>query len=226
TGARFEIAMLTWKPTIKLPALVVLPWAVAALAAGCNPYNPELGDQPFQCGTVDPTCPEGYRCVERSEEVRVCVQDGLPDPPPIDAAPVEIDAPTFLCANDDSLLGPNNDINNPTGTPIPDLVDEYELVGLGICPNTNDVDVFQFRLDGIKNIQVDIEFLAERGTLALDILNSSGVPLAQGVPVGGDQSRLRATVASANAGFHYARVQAATLGVVNNYQISIVTSVP
>jgi hypothetical protein len=52
----------------------------AALLLGlvaCNPYNPDLGDVPFRCGTDEPRCPDGYVPVQVSTPICECHRQAL-----------------------------------------------------------------------------------------------------------------------------------------------------
>lgn len=189
------------------------------LTAGCNVYDPNLGDVPYRCGTDEPRCPENYVCSVRSETEQWCVRKGKEPPAATDAGPVQPDADTFAC-NDDTLLGSNENINTATTIPIPSLADTYRLRNLAICPSS-DVDVFRFAVDRTgKTISVEIELNATRGGLLLDILNSSGVSVRAGEAVGGDPSHIRAELFNAPMGTYHVQVKA-TPGVKNNYSISV-----
>jgi hypothetical protein len=215
------------KPAKTLPAMmsiVLMGAGLMTLIPGCNPYNPDLGSEPFRCGTDEPRCPDGYFCDERSETEHVCVTDGtiIPDRP--DAMILPPDASTFIC-NNDLALEPNNSITQPTITPIPELRDDYPIGNLAICPTT-DVDIFRFRIDQTgKSIRVDLMFSAAKGSLLLDILNSSGVSIRSGTAVDGDPNLVRAVTDNVPADVYYARVQA-TPGVENNYSLHIITTAP
>lgn len=205
-------------------------WAgVAALVAACNPYNPQLPDEPYRCGTDEPRCPAGYACDVRSETEQICVPDGVVIPDRPDAAPVVPDSGPFVC-NDDGAIDDNNTIGTATLTPIPDIRDDYELVGLAVCPTT-DVDIYQFRVDQSgKNLRVDIRFRPENGTLLLDVLNSSGLSITSGMAIGQDPDDptltvVQAVVMNMAADTYYAQVQA-TPGVQNNYGIFMLTTGP
>lgn len=205
-------------------------WAgIAAMAAACNPYNPQLPDEPFRCGTTAPICPEGYVCDERSESERICVPDGVQLPNRPDAAPSNVDAAPFVC-NDDGPIDDNNTIGTATATPIPDIRNDYELVGLSVCPTT-DLDIYRFRIDQSgKNLRVDIRFRPENGTLLLDVLNSSGLSITSGMAIGADPDDptltvVQAIVTNMAADTYYAQVQA-TPGVENNYSIFLLTTGP
>lgn len=203
-----------------LPTTVVSA-ALAILAVACSPYSPDLGDTPFRCGSDEPRCPEDYVC-DDSQNPAVCVASNANGG--ADARPSTGDGGNLAC-NDDSQLEPNDSITDPTITPIPDFGPDYELVALAICPDT-DVDVFRFRIDVTgKNATVDVTYSSNRGTLVLDILNSTGVSIRQGAPAGGNNDVLRAEVANLPSGVYYARVGGAA-GATNNYSISIKTTGP
>jgi hypothetical protein len=219
------------KPAKTVPARIsmlrlglLLCAGLTPLALGCNPYNPDLGSEPFRCGTDEPRCPDGYKCDERSEIEHVCVLEStvIPDRP--DAMILPPDALQFTC-NNDQALEPNNSITQPTITPIPELRDDYAIGNLAICPTT-DVDIFRFRIDQTgKSIRVDLMFSAAKGGLLLDILNSSGVSIEAGIAVEGDPNLVRAVQGNVAADIYYARVRA-TPGVENNYSLHIITINP
>ena len=78
--------------------------AFAALAA-CNPYSPDLGQQPFKCGSMSPQCPGGYECV-----AGFCESTGGDDQPDAHTGP-----PDGACAD---LAEPNNMINTAYPSPV------------------------------------------------------------------------------------------------------------
>ena len=100
------------------------PLALLAFSTfGCNPYNPDLGNTPFQCGSSDPVCPEGYFC-SPGPQIDVCIKGDEARP----------DASTqFVCA-DDGTLEPNDMANRAFVTPIPSAGMSYPLNNLAICP--------------------------------------------------------------------------------------------
>lgn len=199
--------------------------AAALVASACNPYDPNLPTEPFRCGTEEPRCPDGYKCDIRSETEQICVPENseIPSDRP-DASVPEPDAMAFVC-NDDSQIDNNNTIGTATQTPIPALSDDYELVGLSICPTT-DVDIYTFRIDmSGKNLVVDVEYESSRGALLLDILNSSGLTITEGAILDGNPNVIRAAINDMAADIYYAQVSA-TPGAENNYSIHISTSGP
>src|SRR5688572_4754076 len=103
-------------------ALAVVVVAVAA-AAGCNAYDPDLGDRPFRCGAVEPRCPDGYSCNVRASGDAFCERGQLT---------VDIDSGVALgCEGDDSE--PNDRMDIATTTPIPLESSEFRMSGLKIC---------------------------------------------------------------------------------------------
>jgi len=195
--------------------------ALAAASSGCNSYDPDLGDRPFRCGSDSPRCPDGYECMEYSPSEQVCERTAggaTPDGGANGAG----DARPFVC-NNDSELEPNNALNMATLTPIPNQSDDYRLVGLAICPDT-DVDVFRFSIDVTgKNARADLTYQSSTGELLLDILNSTGISIRQGTPAGGNADLLRAEVPNMPSGIYYVQVRAPA-GIQNNYSIEIVTT--
>lgn len=192
------------------------------VAASCDPYDPELGDRPFQCGVSEPRCPDGYQCVEISAAEQYCYRNGSDAP---DAGPGGPNGTPFECA-DDSSVEPNDTIESATPTPIPAMADSYELAGLAICP-TVDVDLFEFVVaaNGTE-VVVEVRYAANRGALLLDLHNAAGGVVATSAVVDGDLGHLRATVLAAEPALFYARVQAATMGIRNNYSIEIQATPP
>ena len=209
--------------TVRLGLIASVAFGMLA-AAGCDPYNPDLGNTPFRCGTEEPRCPEGYMCMEYSPSQQICERAG--DDPLPDAGPDEADAGPFQC-NNDAEIEPNESINNATLTPIPDIQDFYNLANLAICPDT-DIDVFRFRVAVTgKNATVDLQHNSSRGLLRVDILNAAGTSIAMGSPFMGNNDHLRAAINNLPAGIYYARVQSSAAGVLNNYEtLDIVTSGP
>jgi hypothetical protein len=101
--------------------LAFIALAFAAVAA-CDPYDPDLGPTPFECGGDDNVCPEGYTCDTATD---ICQ--------PTEGA--NIDAAGFTCENDSSLE-PNDAPNQAYITPIPNAGLTYALFGLSVCPGT------------------------------------------------------------------------------------------
>lgn len=197
--------------------LMLAPFA--ALFA-CNPYNPDLGQTPFRCGTSDPVCPDGYVCVENSPADRVCVQKNSPAAPDGGNG---ADANLLDCSGDNNQE-PNDTISDPTVTPIPDFQDSLQLVGMQICPE-GDVDVYYFRIDTQgKNAKVEVMYSSSGGTLLVDILNQDGTSIRTGTS-SSNPDLITAEVPNLPAGKYYAQVRG-DQGVRNGYDITISLSGP
>lgn len=200
----------------------VLAAALAALAVGCNPYEPQLGDKPFRCGMSDPACPDGYVCVQESAADSFCISADIAELP--DAGPGGPDGGILEC-NGDNGLEPNENIGDPTNTPIPDFQNDLELIGMQVCP-MGDVDVYLFRIDQSgKNVKAEVMYPSAAGGIELDILNSVGTSIKTGTVVGGNNDLLAAEVPNLPTGNYFAQVRGAT-GVRNRYDISITVSGP
>lgn len=201
---------------------VAIGAAALVAAAGCDSYNPDLGNAPFRCGTSEPRCPSGYECVQASESEQVCVKKGSNREQPDAGSDEEPDARPFTC-NDDSEIEPNESLANPFPTPIPEFQDEVSYVGLAICPD-DDIDVFRFGIDQSgKNLRVDLSYQSNQGELLLDVLNSNGSSIRMGTPASGDPDLLRAEIPNMPQGTYYVQVRAPA-GIQNNYGIDIVTT--
>ena len=59
----------------------IAPLIAAAAAVSCTPYDPELGAEPFLCGSTEPRCPDGYVCVERIGADKVCLREDVVSEP-------------------------------------------------------------------------------------------------------------------------------------------------
>jgi hypothetical protein len=191
----------------------------ALAAAACNPYDPSLGYEPFQCGDTEPRCPLGYTCVTSADNTGVCQQTGAEEPDGGDVGST---------CNDDQAVEPNDTIEQAYDTGIPDARSSFEVVGLAVCPSTdNDLFAFQVAANG-TNVVVEIDFRGVRGELTLDVLNGSGTSIATGTAVEDDNTidTLRAQVPNLPVGTFYVKIRGA-MGVQNNYdRLSIVTTPP
>ncbi len=207
--------------------LVALPLAFTFASAGCNSYDPNLGDEPFQCAPGTDECPDGYECkMNASTGEKTCQkgQGGTARPDGGDAP----DAPprSFSC-NDDSDIEPNDELGRAYQTPIPDFQSSYRLVALAICPDT-DVDLFRFDVDVTgTNMRADITFQTVQGELTLDVLNSTETSIGTGRVTSSNPdlptTLLRAEIPNLPPGTYYVRVRAPA-GIRNNYSIDIITT--
>jgi hypothetical protein len=190
-----------------------LPLALAAVA--CNPYAPELGDIPFECGSGDPQCPDGYACAPSTTHPSgLCVKDPSPDA-----------STAFICANDHTE--PNDTPAAPFITTIPATAMDYELFGLSLCP-AGELDHFRFGVvENGTNLEASIISVRDmaRGTLQLTLLTSTGVTIATGVsdPVTPERVKLEVSNRLA-AGDYILQVKSPNM-TENNYDLSIKTCV-
>lgn len=190
---------------------VLASLAALALAAGCDPYDPDLGPTPFECGSGD-VCPEGYTC---NVDIDVCEKTGTG---------ATIDAPAFQCENDQSLE-PNDMPNNAYITPIPNARPDYALFGLAICPAA-DTDHFRFGVNAAgTNLEASVVGLSDRASLVVELLNTNGTVITTGAPVGGSPQQVRIDLSNRLAvGDYFIRVRAAD-AQENNYNITIKTCI-
>ena len=189
-------------------ALVFTLASLGALA-GCDPYDPDLGPTPFECGGDNDTCPDGYTC---NTDVDVCEKTG---------SGATIDAPSFVC--EDDSVEPNDMPNNAYITPIPNARPDYALFGLAICPST-DTDHFRFGVSqtGV-NLEATVVGMSNRASLVVELLNGNGTTITTGVPVAGSPQQVKIELSNRLAvGDYFVRVRAAD-DAENNYNITIKT---
>lgn len=176
-------------------------------AAACNPYSPDLGNDPFECGS-EGECPDGYSCQDSAGR-QLCVA----------SEPIEVDGGggQFQCANDSSIE-PNNDPQSAFITPIPQMP-KYSLVALAICP-VGDRDHFRFDITANgTDFEAQATGVANRPSLSIQVLNSSGNMIASGAPVSGAPQNVRVELPSGLAiGTYYVLVQSPD-NTENNYDL-------
>lgn len=195
----------------------------------CDPFEPVQGTEGAAC-YPNGTCNDGLVCLSD-----LCVY--LADAGPIDAVPIGVPdaaqpdaAPQPFICNDDGAIDDNNTLPTATLTPIPDIRNDYELVGLSICPDF-DVDIFQFRADvTAPTVRVDIRYRPEYGDLLVELLDSGGLSVASGVitgPYPSDPELVQQQILlnDVPADTYYALVRAPP-GVENNYSIFMQVTEP
>jgi hypothetical protein len=200
---------------LRFASLVSFAAVALAAAAGCNPYDPNLGGRPFKCGTDDPRCPDGYTCVDLSATNSVCEKNsgGGPD------AKRSSDASAVMCGTD-TQLEPNEDTSHAFETPVRATSATYALAQLAICPST-DIDTYGFTTTAInQQVTITVTYATSQGQLNLNVLNSAGTPSATGTPQG---NTLVVSTNRLSIGHWFAQVTAAS-GVTANYDLSISVS--
>jgi hypothetical protein len=130
-------------------SLVEVVTSMASIVViACSPYDPDLGDQPFLCGTSDPRCPDGYVCIERVNDDKVCERAET-------AADAGGDG-NLLCSRD-AALEPNETIETATGAAI--AADGVAPpIAAVICPDT---ERDTYRLDVAttgQNVRVEVTY--------------------------------------------------------------------
>jgi len=202
-------------------ARLTLLVSLVALAA-CSPYDPDLGETPFRCGTDDPKCPDGYSCVDSTQSpTGLCVRDGSGELPDAGDNPNPADAAPFVC-NNDSMVEPNDDLAHAWTTPIPTQT-MYALATLAICP-AGDVDIYRLGVaDAVtNNLKATVTTSKSQGELILEILNGTGVASATGTYT--NDTTLEVVLNNAPTGTWHVQVRGADGTVQNNYRLDILLS--
>jgi hypothetical protein len=186
-----------------------LAFLLLAVAA-CTPFDPDLGDHPFKCGSSDPKCPDGYTCGADN----VCSRGAGGDDG------VDASNPGFICA-DDSSIEPNESIQSAYPTSIPDAADCTSLIKLAICPDS-DKDLFRFRAAANgKNLRAHLAADLSQGMLDMKILNSAGAVIGNAHQL--DPDNLEVKIDNLAADVYYVQVTAHGSGIENNYGLDILT---
>jgi hypothetical protein len=178
----------------------------AVLVAACNPYDPDLGDKPFLCGTDPPRCPDGYTAVDLTFTRCECQRNATAG-----------DAAVYLCDGDPNE--PNETPSKPTETKIDGLNTVYNSDKTSICPGS-DVDVYKLLAPvGGTLITVDVAFDTMRQPPEVDILDRDGASLGPGHDTHAVGHVVATTTAPANSGPFYAQVKGT--GQEVNYTVRI-----
>ena len=183
---------------------------IILVVAACNPYDHDLGRDPFLCGPAEPRCPKEYRCVENSTTgTAICVS----------ASGATADGNGPSCA-DDSAFEPNDSIAVASTTPL-DTMRTFVQDGLAICP-WSDRDTFSITIGTAdENVEILATFEAGGAVLRGTILNTGGVPIATAAPSGAPNT-IRAYAPSLAAGVYYAQITGpAGAEITNNYKLTI-----
>jgi len=184
---------------------------VLALVA-CNPYDPQLGDEPFRCGTDEPRCPDGYVPREDTPTYCVCVRGALAG-----------DAGVYLCSGD-GPHEPNETTEKATVTPIGPLNDTYEYPNGALCP-ASDVDTYQLNVPQAGTlITVDVTFDTKRRAPQVDVLGPDGASIHPSVNPTPITGHVVATARTELANRDYYVQLSGTQEV--NYTIRIVITAP
>jgi hypothetical protein len=182
---------------------------VIALAA-CNPYDKDLGPEPFFCGSTNPRCPMGYVCVQDpNTSMNVC------------AHAAGSGSGSFQCA-DDSAIEPNDTLATATPTSL-DTTRTFQHGGLAICPS-GDRDNFALVLASAgESVEATVAFDPTAGALHCTIANAAAIPVSTETAVADMPGTIRAFAQGVPEGMYYVQVFAAkTVGLdENNYSVTI-----
>ncbi|HEY1558344.1 MAG TPA: hypothetical protein VGF94_26140 [Kofleriaceae bacterium] len=180
------------------------------LATACSPYSPDLGKEPFLCGSGTPACPEGYTCMTEGG-AQVCEQNG----------PAGVDGGNFQCANDSAVEGPNGNNTIATAYQV-ESTTNFDFTGLAICP-AGDVDFYAVNLGTTESLDVTVIYAAEGGELQASIQTPQGTVVQMLTPQSGEVRTLHAFAQNLNAGAWYIDVAGPTSGanLQNNYELKI-----
>ena len=186
---------------------------LAALALACNPYDPDLGDQPFRCGTDEPRCPDGYVAVDESVVRCICQRaadapDGGPGDYQCDGDPFEIPTP-----NDSRQFATFVDFQTNM---------ERDFVNLAICPR-DDLDFYSMNIARVGSVLVvRVIFDTARSSPRIDIVDDGGNSLrpTRGNPQVGV---ITAQLTTRFPGFHFVSIEA---DVEVNYDLTLSVTPP
>jgi len=190
----------------------------AGLYAACSPYSPNLGATPFLCGSGDPQCPDGYKCVSGSgSNAAVCMSTG--------GSTVDGNMLNGMCADDSQVEGAGKNDTIMTAYALPDLSTrpscQFVLSSLAICP-MGDKDNYGviINTDG-KTIQADLTYESWGAPLQGAIANSVGTPIKTLAP-GTGSGMITAAATNVPSGEYYIEVfgPAAAPGI-NNYRLTV-----
>jgi hypothetical protein len=192
-----------------------------AAAAACSPYNPDLPDQPFLCGSGSPQCPDGYTCMSGSAG-SVCVSDDGNNP-----GGGTDGGGNGNCA-DDSNLEPNDSLATAYVTPV-DMgaggFNTFNLAGLAICP-AGDVDNYAFTISvDQENAVITMTYDTSGSPLQMSIKTGtgSGTAIINGAAVSGMPGVVKASPSNLPTGTYYVDVFSSG---TNNYSLDIDVSGP
>jgi hypothetical protein len=182
-----------------------------ALGGSCDSYSPDLGQDPFRCGTDSPRCPEGYGPVQQDDTSCIC-QEGAPAD----------DGIAFTCNTDPNEAPDGNEsLEDPTTTTIGLGPRLWTATGVSLC-EAGDVDVYVFRGNTGQTVAAAVTFDPEIGMLEVAILNTDGQELASGVL---EEDTMEATLQIPAMGDYFVEVTGRDESV-NNYALRLTLTSP
>ncbi len=194
----------------------VLLVSFAAALAACSPYSPNLGPDPFWCGSADPKCPDGYTCSG---------MDGSGHELCVVKSPETVDAPSLngMCADDSQVEGSSRNDTVATAYPFPSPLPQNPFVftNLAICP-IGDKDNYSLVITANQEIKADVAYDSWGSPLQGAILNSGGTPIKTMMPLTGQTNTIEADAANLPAGMYYIQIFGPTSAPgINNYKLTL-----
>ncbi|HTR55696.1 MAG TPA: hypothetical protein VMJ10_33700 [Kofleriaceae bacterium] len=187
--------------------------APVALFVACSPYSPNLGKEPFLCGTGSPACPDGYTCMNDGTEM-VCVENSGGGGGGGDGGG------SGSCADDSEVEGPNGN-NTIANAYQVQVITNFDFTGLAICP-AGDVDYYEVNLPTMESLDVTVIYAQWGGALQASIQTPSGTVVQQLMPESGMDRTIHAFAQNLNSGPWYVEVAGPTAGTPeNNYELKI-----
>ncbi len=184
--------------------------------AACSPYSPNLGPDPFLCGSADPKCPDGYTCGgTNGSGSAVCVvkSSAMPDGPSLNG----------MCADDSQVEGStrNDTVATAYAFPSPLPQNPFKFTNLAICP-MGDKDNYSLILMSTQEIKADVTYDTWGSPLQGAILNSGGTPIKTMTPLSGQANTIEADAANLPAGMYYIQVFGPSSSPgINNYSLTL-----
>jgi hypothetical protein len=166
------------------------------VVASCDPYDPDLGDRPFLCGTSEPRCPSGYVGVDVNAVRCECHRASIaPD-----------GGAAFECAPDPQER--NDSAIRATATGL-DAITPIRSFNASIC-GAGDEDWYQVLIPVGPSVEIRVElsFDPDRRPAEVAIFDRSLQELQPEIsdPPGGG---MRIATITVNRGEHYIRITAA-----------------
>ncbi|HEX4455725.1 MAG TPA: hypothetical protein VH143_32920 [Kofleriaceae bacterium] len=187
-----------------MKALVLI--ATCAALAAC--YSPNLGNEPFACGSAAPLCPDGYSCSSG-----MCVSGG--------GNVSGTDGGNNNGCSDEAIE-PNNSYTAAFVTPVASQKMTFTMTGLAICP-AGDIDVYELTTSAdMQTLTAAINYGASGAALDMQILNANGMSVKNGTATSGMSNIVSASVADlASNSNYFVEVQASMPSDQNSYTLTI-----
>jgi hypothetical protein len=190
----------------------LLLFVTFATFAACSPYSPDLGKEPFLCGSGTPACPDDYTCMTEGGQ-QVCVQNG--------GGSSTDGGGSGMCADDSEVEGPNGNNTIATAYQV-EVTTNFDFTGLAICP-VGDLDFYEVNLATTESLDVTVIYATWGGVLQASVQTPQGTIVQMLMPESGQDRTLHANVQNLNAGAWYVEVAGPTSGgnAENNYELKI-----